>query len=81
MDGSALLAELGVTPDELAGAVRADVRDRTGCCASVGMGERAFACLPPPLVTEPFIHTGCSYSNIKTGLYSKTAHPEDTDIY
>ncbi|XP_062312560.1 DNA repair protein REV1 [Osmerus eperlanus] len=39
VDGSSLLAELGVTPDELASAVRADVRDRTGCCASVGMAS------------------------------------------
>ncbi|KAJ8013296.1 hypothetical protein DPEC_G00051790 [Dallia pectoralis] len=39
LDGSALLAELGVTPDELASAIRADVKERTGCSASVGMGS------------------------------------------
>uniref|UniRef100_A0A6Q2WST4 DNA repair protein REV1 n=1 Tax=Esox lucius TaxID=8010 RepID=A0A6Q2WST4_ESOLU len=39
VDGSALLAELGVTPDELASAIRADVKERTGCSASVGMGS------------------------------------------
>lgn len=38
MDATALLAELGVTPDELAGAIRADVKEKTGCSASVGMG-------------------------------------------
>uniref|UniRef100_A0A8C7KI86 DNA repair protein REV1 n=1 Tax=Oncorhynchus kisutch TaxID=8019 RepID=A0A8C7KI86_ONCKI len=36
VDSSALLAELSVTPDELASAIRADVRERTGCSASVG---------------------------------------------
>ncbi|XP_045062698.1 uncharacterized protein LOC121555105 isoform X2 [Coregonus clupeaformis] len=39
VDGSALLAELGVTPEELASAIRTDVRERTGCTASVGMGS------------------------------------------
>ncbi|XP_029566580.1 DNA repair protein REV1 [Salmo trutta] len=39
VDSSALLAELSVTPDELASAIRADVRERTGCSASVGMGS------------------------------------------
>lgn len=39
MDATALLAEVGVTPDELASAIRADVMEKTGCSASVGMGE------------------------------------------
>uniref|UniRef100_A0A673XDJ9 DNA repair protein REV1 n=1 Tax=Salmo trutta TaxID=8032 RepID=A0A673XDJ9_SALTR len=39
VDGSALLAELGATPEELASAIRTDVRERTGCTASVGMGS------------------------------------------
>lgn len=39
IDGSAVLAELGVSPEELAKAVRADIKEKTGCCASVGMGE------------------------------------------
>lgn len=39
MDATALLAEVGVTPDELANAIRADVKEKTGCSASVGMGE------------------------------------------
>uniref|UniRef100_A0AAR2K883 DNA repair protein REV1 n=1 Tax=Pygocentrus nattereri TaxID=42514 RepID=A0AAR2K883_PYGNA len=39
VDATALLAELGVTPDELASAIRADVREKTGCSASVGMGS------------------------------------------
>lgn len=41
LDATSLLAELGVTPDELATAIRADVREKTGCCASVGMSEQA----------------------------------------
>ncbi|XP_017325602.1 DNA repair protein REV1 isoform X2 [Ictalurus punctatus] len=39
LDATSLLAELGVTPDELATAIRADVREKTGCCASVGMSS------------------------------------------
>lgn len=39
IDGSALLAELGVSPDDLAKAIRADIKEKTKCCASVGMGE------------------------------------------
>ncbi|XP_063069765.1 DNA repair protein REV1 isoform X2 [Engraulis encrasicolus] len=39
LDATALLAEVGVTPDELASAIRADVKERTGCSASVGMGS------------------------------------------
>lgn len=43
IDGSALLAELGISPDDLAQAIRADIKEKTGCSASVGMGE---PCLP-----------------------------------
>ncbi|KAI4892709.1 hypothetical protein NFI96_015304, partial [Prochilodus magdalenae] len=39
VDATTLLAELGVTPDELASAIRADVMEKTGCSASVGMGS------------------------------------------
>ncbi|KAI7808932.1 putative DNA repair protein REV1, partial [Triplophysa rosa] len=39
VDATALLAELGVTPDELAGVIRADIKEKTGCSASVGMGS------------------------------------------
>ncbi|KAA0715849.1 DNA repair protein REV1 [Triplophysa tibetana] len=39
VDATALLAELGVTPDELAGAIRADIKEKTDCSASVGMGS------------------------------------------
>ncbi|XP_031439288.1 DNA repair protein REV1 isoform X3 [Clupea harengus] len=39
VDATALLAEVGVTPDELASAIRADVMEKTGCSASVGMGS------------------------------------------
>uniref|UniRef100_A0A8B9LS01 DNA repair protein REV1 n=1 Tax=Astyanax mexicanus TaxID=7994 RepID=A0A8B9LS01_ASTMX len=39
VDATALLAELGITPDELASAIRTDVREKTGCSASIGMGS------------------------------------------
>ncbi|KAM7380325.1 hypothetical protein PAMP_003632 [Pampus punctatissimus] len=39
IDGSALLAELGINPEDLAKAIRADIKEKTGCCASVGMGS------------------------------------------
>ncbi|XP_051566138.1 DNA repair protein REV1-like isoform X1 [Myxocyprinus asiaticus] len=39
VDATALLTELRVTPDDLAGAIRADVKEKTGCSASVGMGS------------------------------------------
>ncbi|XP_026000887.1 DNA repair protein REV1 isoform X2 [Astatotilapia calliptera] len=39
IDGSALLAEVGASPEDLAKAVRADIKEKTGCCASVGMGS------------------------------------------
>ncbi|KAA8587973.1 hypothetical protein FQN60_001167 [Etheostoma spectabile] len=39
IDGSALLTELGVNPEDLASAIRADIKEKTECCASVGMGS------------------------------------------
>ncbi|KAG7220961.1 hypothetical protein INR49_010210 [Caranx melampygus] len=39
IDGSSLLAELGISPEDLAKAIRADIKEKTGCCASVGMGS------------------------------------------
>ncbi|XP_068186095.1 DNA repair protein REV1 [Antennarius striatus] len=39
IDGSSLLAELGVSPEDLAKAIRVDINEKTGCCASVGMGS------------------------------------------
>uniref|UniRef100_A0A4W4E633 DNA repair protein REV1 n=1 Tax=Electrophorus electricus TaxID=8005 RepID=A0A4W4E633_ELEEL len=39
LDATALLEELGVSPDDLASAIRAEVKERTGCPASVGMGS------------------------------------------
>lgn len=39
IDGSALVAELSVSPEDLAQAIRADIKEKTRCCASVGMGE------------------------------------------
>ncbi|XP_030283596.1 DNA repair protein REV1 isoform X2 [Sparus aurata] len=39
IDGSALIVELGVSPADLASAIRADIKEKTGCCASVGMGS------------------------------------------
>ncbi|XP_040004413.1 DNA repair protein REV1 isoform X2 [Xiphias gladius] len=39
IDGSALLDELGINPEDLGKAIRADIWEKTGCCASVGMGS------------------------------------------
>ncbi|XP_067371782.1 DNA repair protein REV1 isoform X2 [Channa argus] len=39
IDGSAVLAELGISPEDLAKAIRAEIKEKTGCCASVGMGS------------------------------------------
>lgn len=39
VDATSLLVELGVTCDDLAEAIRADVKEKTGCSASVGMGS------------------------------------------
>uniref|UniRef100_A0A8C4HFH3 DNA repair protein REV1 n=1 Tax=Dicentrarchus labrax TaxID=13489 RepID=A0A8C4HFH3_DICLA len=39
IDASALLAELGINPEDLAKAIRADIKEKTSCCASVGMGS------------------------------------------
>ncbi|XP_072252813.1 DNA repair protein REV1 [Leuresthes tenuis] len=39
IDGSTLLAEVGISPDDLAQAIRADIKEKTGCSASVGMGS------------------------------------------
>ncbi|KAM9347265.1 DNA repair protein REV1 [Symphorus nematophorus] len=39
IDGSALIAELGISPEDLAKAIRADIKEKTRCCASVGMGS------------------------------------------
>nr|XP_046259861.1 DNA repair protein REV1 isoform X2 [Scatophagus argus] len=39
IDGSALLAELSISPEDLAKAIRADIKEKTRCCASVGMGS------------------------------------------
>ncbi|XP_026127889.1 DNA repair protein REV1-like [Carassius auratus] len=39
IDATNLLVELGVTPDDLARAIREDIKEKTGCSASVGMGS------------------------------------------
>nr|XP_057937088.1 DNA repair protein REV1 [Doryrhamphus excisus]XP_057937089.1 DNA repair protein REV1 [Doryrhamphus excisus] len=39
LDASALIAELGINPEDLAKAIRADIKEKTGCCASIGMGS------------------------------------------
>ncbi|XP_047226675.1 DNA repair protein REV1 isoform X2 [Girardinichthys multiradiatus] len=39
IDASSLLTEVGVSPDDLAKAIRGDIEEKTGCCASVGMGS------------------------------------------
>lgn len=45
VDASALLAELGIAAEDLAKAIRADIKEKTGCSASVGMGELMLCCL------------------------------------
>lgn len=42
VDATALLVELGVTPDDLARAIREDIKVKTGCSASVGIGKRLY---------------------------------------
>ncbi|KAM4608878.1 DNA repair protein REV1 isoform 2-T2 [Polymixia lowei] len=39
IDGSALLSELAISPEELAKAIRADIKEKTGCSASAGIGS------------------------------------------
>ncbi|XP_054643091.1 DNA repair protein REV1 isoform X2 [Dunckerocampus dactyliophorus] len=39
LDASALIAELGINPEDLAKAIRADIKEKTGCSASIGMGS------------------------------------------
>uniref|UniRef100_A0A8C1F0K5 DNA repair protein REV1 n=1 Tax=Cyprinus carpio carpio TaxID=630221 RepID=A0A8C1F0K5_CYPCA len=39
VDATNLLVELGVTSDDLARAIREDIKEKTGCTASVGMGS------------------------------------------
>uniref|UniRef100_A0A672QFP1 DNA repair protein REV1 n=1 Tax=Sinocyclocheilus grahami TaxID=75366 RepID=A0A672QFP1_SINGR len=39
VDATKLLVELGVTPDDLARAIREDIKEKTGCSASVGMSS------------------------------------------
>ncbi|XP_053732507.1 DNA repair protein REV1 [Synchiropus splendidus] len=39
IDTTALLGELVISPEDLARAIRADIKEKTGCCASVGMGS------------------------------------------
>ncbi|CAJ1079672.1 DNA repair protein REV1 isoform X2 [Xyrichtys novacula] len=39
VDASALLAELDIAAEDLAKVIRADIKEKTGCSASVGMGS------------------------------------------
>uniref|UniRef100_A0A8C1L292 DNA repair protein REV1 n=1 Tax=Cyprinus carpio TaxID=7962 RepID=A0A8C1L292_CYPCA len=39
VDATNLLVEVGVNPDDLAQAIREDIKEKTGCSASVGMGS------------------------------------------
>lgn len=43
VDATNLLVELGVTSDDLARAIREDIKEKTGCTASVGMGKRIYS--------------------------------------
>ncbi|CAL8387917.1 unnamed protein product [Gadus morhua 'NCC'] len=39
IDATTLLLELGIGPEDLARAIREDIKEKTGCSASVGMGS------------------------------------------
>ncbi|KAJ3591628.1 hypothetical protein NHX12_006760 [Muraenolepis orangiensis] len=39
IDATALLSELSISPEDLARAIREDIKEKTGCSASVGMGS------------------------------------------
>ncbi|CAL8322703.1 unnamed protein product [Merluccius merluccius] len=39
IDATALLSELGISPEDLARAIREEIKQKTGCSASVGMGS------------------------------------------
>lgn len=39
IDATSVVKELNISPHELASAIRADILEKTGCCASVGMGS------------------------------------------
>lgn len=39
IDATSVIKELDINPHDLASAIRADIEERTGCCASVGMGS------------------------------------------
>lgn len=39
LDATSLIKELDINPHDLASAIRADIEEKTGCCASVGMGS------------------------------------------
>uniref|UniRef100_A0AAV2JZ59 DNA repair protein REV1 n=1 Tax=Knipowitschia caucasica TaxID=637954 RepID=A0AAV2JZ59_KNICA len=39
IDATSLIKDLEISPHDLASAIRADIEQKTGCCASVGMGS------------------------------------------
>lgn len=39
IDATSVIKELDISPHDLASAIRADIEEKTGCCASVGMGS------------------------------------------
>lgn len=39
IDATSVITELDISPHDLASAIRADIQEKTGCCASVGMGS------------------------------------------
>lgn len=83
IDGSALLAEVGASPEDLAKAIRADIKEKTGCCASVGMGN---LCVPSSYckidqggrrVLQSLTNLVCSGSNILLArLATRKAKPD-----
>lgn len=62
IDASALLTELSINPEELSEAIRADIKERTGCCASVGMGELYLS------FTAKYIETVFPFNNLNSLL-------------
>lgn len=39
IDATSVIKELDISPHDLASAIRADIEEKTGCCASVGIGS------------------------------------------
>lgn len=68
IDGSALVSELGISPEDLAKTIRVEIKEKTGCCASVGMGE--FMCQIVENITRQCLYfTNCSSAQDPTSCW------------